>query len=58
MGNPLYEAAKTDGGPSTIGCAYRVEVLRRCPRLKKLDGIPVEARGPHAWSPLTASDRI
>lgn len=86
MGNPLYDAAKAEGPPTTIGCNYRIEaragrqrpperarrtqrgyggacfaargaeawnlclppaarqVLRRAPRLKKLDGIPVEAR--------------
>ena len=42
VGNPLYEAAKAEGPPSAIACNYRVEVLRRCPKLKKLDGIPVE----------------
>lgn len=42
VGNPLYDAAKAEGPPTTLCCNYRVEVLRRAPRLKKLDGIPVE----------------
>jgi len=28
--------------PSTLGCDYRVQVLKRVPSLIKLDGIPVD----------------
>mmetsp|Transcript_30936 Transcript_30936/g.100749 ORF Transcript_30936/g.100749 Transcript_30936/m.100749 type:complete len:204 (+) Transcript_30936:76-687(+) len=43
-GNPVYEAAKEGGAtPDSIGSAYRIEVLKRLPNLKKLDGIPIDA---------------
>eukprot|EP00191_Tetraselmis_sp_GSL018_P005455 CAMPEP_0177600568 /NCGR_PEP_ID=MMETSP0419_2-20121207/13718_1 /TAXON_ID=582737 /ORGANISM="Tetraselmis sp., Strain GSL018" /LENGTH=199 /DNA_ID=CAMNT_0019093621 /DNA_START=300 /DNA_END=899 /DNA_ORIENTATION=+ len=38
IGNPLYEEFKANGEIP----AYRVEVLKRLPNLKKLDGIPVD----------------
>jgi len=44
FGNPLQEAAaKADGPTSAIGCSYRLEVLRRLPGLKKLDGVAIDA---------------
>ena len=43
VGNPVYEMARAECNPSDRGSPYRVEVLRRVPKLKKLDGIPVEA---------------
>jgi hypothetical protein len=43
MGNLLHEtAAKAQDVPTaTPGCPYRLEVLRRLPNLKKLDGVAV-----------------
>ena len=38
VGNPLYEDYKMNGDIP----AYRVEVIKRIPNLKKLDGIPVD----------------
>mmetsp|Transcript_50328 Transcript_50328/g.109612 ORF Transcript_50328/g.109612 Transcript_50328/m.109612 type:complete len:202 (-) Transcript_50328:119-724(-) len=38
VGNPLYNDAKDAG---TLA-EYRIEVIRRVPQLKKLDGIPVD----------------
>lgn len=43
IGNPVFEAAKGECVPTDKGSTYRIEVLRRVPKLKKLDGIPVEA---------------
>lgn len=37
-GNPLHSEAAAAGNLT----AYRLEVLRRLPHLKKLDGIPIE----------------
>lgn len=43
VGNPLWEVAKAaEGSPSALGCAYRIDILRRLPNLKKLDGITVD----------------
>jgi dynein light chain 1 len=43
VGNPVWEAAKLDGGvPSAIGSTYRIEILRRLPHLKKIDGVTVD----------------
>jgi hypothetical protein len=43
VGNPLQEAAaKAEGPTSALGCAYRLEVLRRLPNLRKLDGVTVD----------------
>mmetsp|Transcript_6573 Transcript_6573/g.16812 ORF Transcript_6573/g.16812 Transcript_6573/m.16812 type:complete len:197 (-) Transcript_6573:72-662(-) len=39
VGNPIYTEAED---PSTLGCDYRVQVLKRVPSLIKLDGIPVD----------------
>mmetsp|Transcript_32024 Transcript_32024/g.80881 ORF Transcript_32024/g.80881 Transcript_32024/m.80881 type:complete len:200 (-) Transcript_32024:24-623(-) len=38
VGNPLYEDFKANGEIP----AYRIEVIKRIPGLKKLDGIPVD----------------
>lgn len=38
-GNPLYLGFEE---PNRVGSKFRIEVLKRCPSLKKLDGIPVE----------------
>lgn len=38
VGNPLYEEFKANGEIP----AYRIEVIKRIPGLKKLDGIPVD----------------
>ena len=38
VGNPLYNEARDSGALP----AYRLEVLRRAPGLRKLDGVPVE----------------
>eukprot|EP00891_Asterochloris_glomerata_P007676 jgi/Astpho2/7676/e_gw1.00115.188.1_t len=38
VGNPLYNEYKDKGETQ----AYRIEVLKRIPQLKKLDGIPVD----------------
>jgi len=35
-------AAKSDGPTGAIGCAYRLDVLRRLPGLRKLDGIAID----------------
>jgi dynein light chain 1, axonemal len=43
VGNPLWEVAKAaEGSPSALGCAYRIDILRRLPNLKKLDGVTVD----------------
>lgn len=42
VGNPLWEAAKADGPPSAVGSTYRIEILRRLPNLKKIDGVTVD----------------
>ncbi|GBG64996.1 hypothetical protein CBR_g48745 [Chara braunii] len=41
IGNPLYDKFKAEN-PQVIGSTWRLEVLKRIPRLKKLDGVPVE----------------
>lgn len=38
VGNPLY----SDFKGNDVGSDYRIEVLKRVPQLKKLDGIPVD----------------
>lgn len=40
VGNPLYPDKSEN--PTQLGSAYRIEVLKRVPQLKKLDGIPVD----------------
>ena len=42
VGNPLWDAAKADGLPSALGSTYRIEILRRLPNLKKIDGVTVD----------------
>lgn len=42
LGNPVHEVARAEGPPTALGCTYRLEVLRRAPGLKKLDGVAVE----------------
>lgn len=38
VGNPIYDEYKSNGEIP----AYRIEVIKRIPKLKKLDGIPVD----------------
>jgi dynein light chain 1 len=38
VGNPLYDDYKANGDIP----AYRIQVIKRLPNLKKLDGIPVD----------------
>lgn len=43
VGNPVWEAARqAEGLPTALGCAYRVDILRRLPNLKKIDGVTVD----------------
>ena len=51
LGNPIHqEAVALAGGTQS----YRLEVLRRLPRLKKLDGVPVEIEELDAARGLTS----
>ena len=54
MGNLLHEtAAKAQDVPmSAPGCPYRLEVLRRLPNLKMLDGVAVTPEELEAASKL------
>lgn len=42
VGNPLYESYKESGLPTALGSVWRIEVLKRVPQLKKIDGVPVD----------------
>jgi len=43
FGNPLFDASKAEGAnPATVGSPYRVEILKRLPALKKIDGVIVD----------------
>mmetsp|Transcript_38608 Transcript_38608/g.46720 ORF Transcript_38608/g.46720 Transcript_38608/m.46720 type:complete len:201 (-) Transcript_38608:530-1132(-) len=42
VGNPLYESYKEMGLPTQVGSVWRIEVLKRVPHLKKIDGVPVD----------------
>jgi len=42
VGNPLYESYKEHGLPTLVGSVWRIEVLKRVPNLKKIDGVPVD----------------
>ncbi len=42
VGNPLHDAAKADGPPAALGSTYRIEILRKLPNLKKIDGVTVD----------------
>ncbi|KAK3233616.1 hypothetical protein CYMTET_56100 [Cymbomonas tetramitiformis] len=42
VGCPIFEGFRDGTAPTTTGHPWRIEVLKRLPNLKKLDGVPVE----------------
>ena len=52
VGNPVYN---TYTDPQTLGSQWRIDVLKILPKLKKLDGVPVEPEEREAAQAATDS---